>query len=96
MDCVQHIVGKFAAKYGADLDDLLGRPQPIQPRHQRVMQRRRDLARRKLPIAALEHRPRQLLDEQRHATGTLDHQRDGLLRQCLLRRHLGHHRAHVT
>ncbi len=83
MDRVKQFVGKFAADYGADLDDFLGRPQPIQPRHQRVMQGRRNLAPRKLCVAALEHRPRQLLDEQRHAAGALDHRRDGLLRSAV-------------
>ena len=59
------------------------------------MQRHRDLVTRPR-VAALEHRPRQFLDEQRHAAGALDHRRDGFLRQCRAGGHLGHHRAHVA
>ena len=37
MNRLQQFVGKFAANHGADLDDLLRRPEPIQPSHQRIM-----------------------------------------------------------
>ncbi len=85
MDRVQQLVGELAADHGADLDDLPGRPQPIQPRHQRIMQGRRDLAPGELRAATFEHRPCQLLDKQRHPAGALDHRRDGIVGHSALR-----------
>src|SRR5438105_1081313 len=96
MDRVQQFARKFTADHGPYLDDLFGRPEPVQPRHQRVMQGDRDLTPREPRIATLEHRPRQLLDEEWYPAGALDHYRDGLLRQGLLGRYFPHHRAHVT
>ncbi len=60
------------------------------------MQRSRDRAARELRIAAFEHRPRQLLDEQRDAAGALDHCRDSLVGQCFSGRYFSNHRAHVA
>ena len=60
-----------AADHRGELGDFLGGAQARQPRRQRVAERRRQLA----PVArlaALEHRPGQLLDEQRHAVGLGD------------------------
>src|SRR5689334_17622632 len=65
IDRMDKLVGKFATDYGADLDEFLGGPKAIDSRHQRVMQGRRNLVPGQLRIATLEHRPRQLLDEQR-------------------------------
>ncbi len=79
MHGVQQFIGKFAANNRADLDHLLGRSQPIEPRHQRIMQRRRNRATREPAVATFEHCPRQLLDEQRHPAGPLDHRRYGLI-----------------
>ena len=95
-DRVEQCVGKIAANHGADLRNLLGRPQPVQPRHQRIVQGRRDLAPCEPRTAALEHRARQLLDEERHSSSAIDHRRDGLGRQGLARCHLFHHRADVA
>ena len=73
----------------ADLRNLLGgRAEPIQPRHQRGVQRGRHWA----PAAparesagsgaaALQHRLGQLLDEQRHPVRALDDLRDDIARQ---------------
>jgi hypothetical protein len=80
MDRVQQCVRKIAAKYGADLDHLAGWPEPIQPRHQRIMQGDRDRASREVGVATLQHRPRQFLYKQRHAVGALDHRGDGFIR----------------
>jgi hypothetical protein len=44
------------------------------------VQGHRDLAPAGIGIAAFEHRARQLLDEQRHATGAFDHRLDGVIR----------------
>jgi hypothetical protein len=33
MDRLQQFIGELGAEQGADLGDLLGRAQPIQPRH---------------------------------------------------------------
>ena len=60
-----------AADHRGELGDFLGGAQARQPRRQRVAERRRQLA----PVTrltALEHRPGQLLDEQRHAVGLGD------------------------
>jgi hypothetical protein len=77
MDGVEQFVRKVAPKDGTYLRNFLGRAQPIQPRHQRIMQRRRDGVAR---IATFEQGARQLLDEQRHAAGALDDGRDRLMR----------------
>jgi hypothetical protein len=37
MDRMEESIGKLAADYRANLDYFFGRPQAIQPRHQRVM-----------------------------------------------------------
>ena len=87
MDRVEQFVGKFAADHSADLRHLLGRPQPIEPRHQGVMQRHRNLALGEFRIATLEHRSCQLFNKQGHPAGALEYRRDGFLRQCLLRRY---------
>ena len=71
---------ELPANHGADLRDLLDRPEAVQASHQEVMKRRRDRQPRqgagKLPAVArvreqarFQHGLGQLLDEQRHAVG---------------------------
>jgi hypothetical protein len=78
----EQLVRELAADHGADLGKLLDRGQPVEPRHQRIVQVRRDRKRRQrarklVMIASIghearfEHCPGQLLEEQGHAVGTL-------------------------
>ena len=70
------------------------RPQAVEPRHERVGERRRDVLRRRHP-ARLDHRLGQLLDEERHPVGPRHdhvHHRVGQRAAC---GHAGHHLAHV-
>ena len=70
----EQFVGEGAAERGAELGDGLGAGQPVEPRHQRVLQAGRNLELDRLDIVrvALEQRPGDLLDEQRHAVGLAD------------------------
>ena len=43
-DCGDELVGELAADHSADLGKLLDRGQPVEPRHQRIVQVRRDSA----------------------------------------------------
>jgi hypothetical protein len=58
MDRVEYFIGKLTANYRPNLYDLLGRPEPIQARHQRIVQCGRNLASGDLGVAAFEHRAR--------------------------------------
>ena len=69
-DVAQQRVGKIASKHRADLRDLARRPEPVEPRGERLLQGRRDRLHAAL-LAALEQQARHLLDEQRHAAGAL-------------------------
>jgi hypothetical protein len=53
--------------------------EPVKPRHQRLLQRRRDGLNATL-LAALQKKPRHLLDEQRHAPGPLSDAVNDLIR----------------
>jgi hypothetical protein len=102
-DRTQQHVGEFAADDRAHLRDLLCRPEPVEPRHQRILERRRDRQARQAaghPVAAagalfedahLQHRARQLLDEQRDAVGPRRDLRDQLGRDRAASDHLGDH-----
>ena len=79
-DCAQEGKGKAAPKHGADHRDLARRTEPIEPRGQGLLQGRRDRLRAAL-FGAFEQEPRDLLDEQRHAAGTLADAIDHLARQ---------------
>jgi hypothetical protein len=96
MDRVQQFVGKVAANHGSYLCHLLGRPQPIQPRHQRIMQGHRNLELGEFRIATLEHYSCQFFHKKGHPAGALEYGRDSFLRQSLFRRYFSHHRAHVA
>ena len=82
-DRQQQLVGELAADRGADLRHLLAAgAEPVEPRHQRGLQRRRDRERgqrrRRSNLADRRSAPRfehalvNLLDKQRHAVGALD------------------------
>jgi hypothetical protein len=64
---LQEGVRELAADDRADLDHFLGAPEAIEARHERVLQRRGNVADR----ASVEDEPRQLLDEERHAVRAL-------------------------
>jgi len=78
---IEQFIRKFAAEHGTDLRDLFGRwPEPVKPRGQRGMQRRRDRQLRpgaggedrsnaRLLMAAFEHGLSQLLKKQWDAVG---------------------------
>ena len=100
-------MGELAADHGADLGELLDRGQPVEPRHQRIVQVRRDRKRRqrarKLVVIAsvghqarFEHCPGQLLEEQGHAVGTLQDLIQDLGRQRLAAGDLKGHRSPLT
>jgi hypothetical protein len=84
-------VGEFAADRGADLgNSLCRRAEPVEPRHQRRLQRRRHTEPRRghrrgnLPAAlgtGFEHRLGHLLDEERHSVRALDDLGDHIRRQ---------------
>ena len=60
-------VGEPAADHRADLRYLARRAKPVQPRHQRLLQHRRNRLDAAASLAALQQKPRHFLDEQRHA-----------------------------
>jgi hypothetical protein len=82
------LVGEFAADHRADLRDFFGyRAEPVEAGNQRGMQCRRDRQARQracpqycgdavVLAGAFEHRPGQLLNEQRHAVGARGDFRD--------------------
>jgi hypothetical protein len=82
-DLIEQLIRKFAAEHGTDLRDFLGRrPESVEPRGERGMQRGRDRQLRPrtggeesgdagLPIGAFEHRFGQFLDKQRDPVGAL-------------------------
>ena len=89
---VEQRIGEFAPDRGADLRDFLDRRQPVEPRHQRILQRRGDRQRRQraveaIALAVLDQQPGfqhglgQFLDEQRHAVGLGDDLRHHFGRQ---------------
>ena len=66
----QQRVSEITTQYGADLRDFARFAEPVEPRRERLLKRRRDRL-RAARLAALEQKARDLLDEQRHATGAL-------------------------
>ena len=76
----QQRIGEAAPDHRADLRHLARRAEPVEPRHQRLLQRRRDRLDAAL-LTALQKQPRHLLDEQRHAAGARGDVVDHLLRQ---------------
>ena len=79
----EQLVGELPADRGADLGDLPGRAEPVQARHQGAMQggrhggaRQRRGGERSAHVGllriGLDHRPGELLDEERHTRRALD------------------------
>ena len=87
----QERMGKLAPDRRSDLRHVLGRSQPVEPRHQRSMEAggnekrrrggRRGLGSRRALVLRLQHCPRHLLDEQRYSIGALDNMAADLFRQ---------------
>ena len=101
---LDQFVAELAADRGADLGDLLDRRVAVEPRHQRVAQRRGDghAARRadvvealadEPQLARLEDRASQLLDVQRHAVGLREDALEQVVRQRLAAGEPRHQRA---
>ena len=77
-DSSQQRVREAASKDRADLGDLARFAEPVEPGRERLLKRRRDRL-QPARLAALEQKPRDLLDEQWHPTGALTHPLDHLL-----------------
>ena len=93
-DRAQQAVGEAAADHRADLRYLARRAEAVEPRRQRLLQRRRDGVDAAL-LAALQEEPRHFLDEQRNAAGAGGDIVDHFTRQRVAGRKLGHHVAHL-
>ena len=87
-------VREAAPDHRADLRHLARRAEPVEPRHQRLLQRRRDRLDAAL-LAALQQKPRHFLDEQRHAAGARGDVLDHVARQRVAGGKLRHHVAHL-
>ena len=101
----EQLVPELAADRRARLRNVLRRrPQPVQPRHQRGVQRRGHRQRRmrhggqgcRTLRAGFEHRLGQLLDEQRHAVGALGDLLHDLGRQRVIAGDVFDHRRGVA
>ena len=66
----QQRVSEIVAQYRADLGDFARFAEPVEPRRERLLKRRRDRL-QAAGLAALEQKARDLLDEQRHPAGAL-------------------------
>ncbi len=90
-------VGELPADRRRDLGHLLGGPQPIEPRHQGVLEGRGDRARRsRLVPLFLQHRLGELFDEERHPVGAEGDRLHQLVEARGASRDAGHHLAHVA
>ena len=69
-DSSQQRVGEISPQHGADLRDLSRFAQPVEPRRERLLKRRRDRL-QAAGLAALEQKARDFLNEQRHPAGAL-------------------------
>ncbi len=89
---LEQAVVELAAENGRVLGDPFRGAQAVEPRHQRVLERRRDLElvdradERELPVALgdqsrIEHHPPDLFREQRHAVRLVEHPGDDRLRE---------------
>jgi hypothetical protein len=62
-DIAQEAIGEAASDHRADLRHLTRRAEPVEPRHQRLLQSRRDGLDAAASLAALQKEPRHFLDE---------------------------------
>ena len=91
---LQQPVRKIAPQHRADLRDFARFAEPVEPRGERLLQGRRDRLCAALRVA-LEQEPRHLLDEQRHAAGSLAHSIDHLVGERMPACDLADHAAHL-
>ena len=77
-------IGEISPQDGADLRDFSRFAKPVEPRCERLLQRRRDRL-QAAGLAALEQKARYFLDEQRHAAGALANALDHFLAQRMAR-----------
>ena len=89
-DSAQQRIGELASEDRADLRDFARFAQPVEPGRERLLKRRRDRL-HAARLAALEQKPRDLLDEQRHPAGALAHALDHLLAQRMASGELADH-----
>ena len=94
-DRPQQRIGKAAPDHRADLGHLAGRPEPVEPGRQRLLQRRRNRLDATPDFAAFQEKPRHLLDEQRYPARTLGDAIDHVLRQSMLGSDLADHMPHL-
>ena len=94
-DRPQQRIGKAPPDHRADLGHLAGRPKPVQPGRQRLLQRRRNRLDAAPDFAAFQEKPRHLLDEQRYPARTLGDAIDHVLRQSMPGGDLADHMPHL-
>ena len=73
----QEGIGEIASQHRADLRDFARFAEPVEPCGERLLKRRRDCM-QAAGFAALEQKPRDLLDEQRHAARAFTYALDNL------------------
>ena len=89
-DGAQQRVGEISAEDGAYLRDFARFAKPVEPRRERLLQRRRD--RLQAPcFAALDQKARNLLDKQRHPAGAFANVLDHLFAQRMTSAELADH-----
>jgi len=71
-DSAEQRGGEIPPEHRADLRDLSRFAQPVEPRRERLLKRRRDCV-QAAGLASLEQEPRHFLDEQRHSAAPLAH-----------------------
>ena len=89
-DGAQQRVGEIAAEHSADLRDFARFAKPVEPRGERLLQRRRD-GLQAAGLAPLEQETRHLLDVKRHSAGALAQAFHHLLAQRMAGGDLANH-----
>jgi hypothetical protein len=79
-DRAEQRIGEISSQDRADLSHLARFAQPVEPRGERLLKRRRDRL-QAAGLAALEQKARDLFDVQRHSAGALTHALDQLFAQ---------------
>ena len=93
-DSAEQRVGEISPQDGADLRDFARFAEPVEPRRERLLKRRRDRL-QAAGLAALEQKARDFLDEQRHPAGALAHALDHLSAQRMASGELADHKRDV-
>jgi hypothetical protein len=94
-DRPQQRIGKAAPDHRADLGHLAGRPEPVEPGRQRLLQGRRYGLDATPGFTAFQEKARHLLDEQRYSAGALGDAIDRVLRQSMSGGDLADHMPHL-